>query len=34
MKGMKFFNNGIINIRAKVCPDGFIPGMLRKSKTN
>lgn len=34
MKGMKFFNNGIINIRAKVCPDGFVPGMLRKSKTN
>lgn len=30
MKGMRFFNNGIINIRAKECPDGFIPGRIKK----
>ena len=29
-KGVHFFNNGEINIRAKECPDGFTPGMLRK----
>ena len=29
-KGMHFFNNGKINIRAKECPQGFVPGMLRK----
>ena len=28
-KGMRFFNNGKINIRAKECPEGFIPGRLR-----
>ena len=27
-KGMCFFNNGKINIRAKECPDGFVPGKL------
>ena len=27
--GMHFFNNGKINIRAKECPDGFVPGQLR-----
>ena len=30
MKGMRWFNNGKINIRAKECPDGFTPGQLRK----
>ena len=30
MKGMRFFNNGIINIRAKECPDGFVPGRIKK----
>ena len=30
MKGMRFFNNGKINIRAKECPDGFIPGRIKK----
>ena len=29
-KGMRFFNNGKINIRAKECPPGFVPGRLRK----
>ena len=27
-KGTRWYNNGIINIRAKECPDGFVPGML------
>ena len=27
-KGMRWFNNGKINIRAKECPDGFVPGRL------
>ena len=30
MKGTRFFNNGEINIRAKECPDGFIPGRIKK----
>ena len=30
MKGMRWFNNGKINTRAKECPDGFTPGRLRK----
>ena len=30
MKGMRFFNNGKINIRAKQCPDGFVPGRIKK----
>ena len=28
-KGMRWYNNGKINIRAKECPDGFVPGQLR-----
>ena len=28
-KGKRWFNNGIINIRAKECPEGFVPGQLR-----
>ena len=31
MKGMRFFNNGKINIRAKECPDGFVPGRIKKA---
>ena len=31
MKGMRFFNNGIINIRAKECPPGFVPGRIKKA---
>ena len=27
-KGMRWFNNGKTNIRAKECPDGFVPGRL------
>ena len=27
-KGTHWYNNGKINIRAKQCPDGFIPGKL------
>ena len=28
-RGKRWFNNGKENIRAKECPDGFVPGMLR-----
>ena len=31
MKGMRFFNNGKINIRAYECPDGFVPGRIKKA---
>ena len=30
MKGMRFFNNGKVNIRAKECPDGFVHGRIKK----
>ena len=29
-KGMHFFNNGKINIMSKECPDGFVPGRIKK----
>ena len=29
MKGMCWFNNGKINIRAKECPPGFVPGRIK-----
>lgn len=29
-KGLHWWNNGKINIRAKECPDGFVKGRLRK----
>ena len=29
MKGMCWFNNGKINIRAKECPEGFVPGRIK-----
>ena len=29
IKGRHWFNNGKINIRAKECPEGFVPGMLK-----
>ena len=28
-KGMLWFNNGKINIRARECPEGFVPGILK-----
>ena len=28
-KGSYFFNNGVICVRAKTCPEGFVPGMLK-----
>lgn len=31
-KGRKFFNNGVINVFVKECPDGFIPGRLPNKK--
>ncbi len=31
-KGEKCWNNGIKNIRAKECPEGFIPGRIKKIK--
>ena len=30
VRGMRWFNNGKINIRAKECPDGFVPGRIKK----
>lgn len=30
MKGLRFFNNGKINKRAKECPPGFVPGRIKK----
>lgn len=30
IKGLKFFNNGVITIRARECPEGFVPGKLYK----
>ena len=29
-KGTRWFNNGKINIRVKECPEGFVPGQLRR----
>lgn len=31
-KGMKFWNNGVINVRARECPEGFVAGKLMKNK--
>lgn len=31
-KGLQCYNNGIINIFAKECPDGFVNGRLKRSK--
>ena len=30
IKGRHWYNDGKINIRAKECPDGFIPGRIKK----
>jgi hypothetical protein len=30
LKGMKWFNNGIKNVRALKCPEGFKPGNIQK----
>ena len=30
LKVLRWYNNGKINIRAKGCPEGFVPGRLRK----
>ena len=30
MKGTRWYNNGKISKRAKECPDGFIPGRIKK----
>lgn len=32
MLGMKFWNNGIISIRARECPPGFAAGRLKRKK--
>ena len=29
VRGTRWYNNGKINIRAKECPEGFVPGILR-----
>ena len=31
-KGLNFFNNGTITVRAKSCPEGFVRGRLKKVK--
>ena len=31
IKGTRWYNNGKINIRAKECPDGFVPGRIKKA---
>ena len=31
IKGRHLFNNGIISVRAKSCPEGFVKGRLKKS---
>jgi group I intron endonuclease len=31
-KGTHYYNNGIICIRTKECPDGFVPGMIKRVK--
>lgn len=31
-RGKKFFNNGIKTILAETCPEGFVPGIIRKKK--
>ena len=28
-KGMRWFNNGETNIKAKECPEGFVPGRVK-----
>ena len=28
-KGKHWFNNGVKSIRAKTCPEGFVPGRLK-----
>ena len=28
-KGKHWYNNGVICVRAKTCPEGFVPGMLK-----
>ena len=33
-KGLKAYNNGVICIMRKECPEGFVPGMLKRKKTN
>ena len=30
-KGSYFFNNGVICVRAKTCPEGFVPGRLKRT---
>lgn len=30
-KGDHFFNNGVINVRSKECPEGFVPGRIRRN---
>lgn len=32
MLGMKYWNNGIKNVRARECPLGFVPGRMKKKK--
>ena len=28
MKAKRWFNNGKVNVRTEICPDGFVAGML------
>ena len=31
IKGLYYFNNGIKNVRARECPEGFVKGMLKRN---
>lgn len=31
MLGMKFWNNGRVNVRARECPEGFTAGRMKRS---
>ena len=33
MLGMKFWNNGKVSVRARSCPEGFVPGRLKKKSS-
>ena len=32
IKGRKWFNNGVIQVQQFECPEGFVPGMLKKNR--
>lgn len=30
--GLKFYNNGEITVKVRECPEGFVPGLIRRPK--